>query len=424
MGGLSDVALSVRIDCPEVDVGIGLRSARGGLVDTKIVHGTPWLERAASLTPLIAARRTPAEAAFRMTPDVRQKVGAAGLFRVGSPVDGTLPMISLEEFIRVQEELAFADPSVAWAALNSNGAVLLLGRLPTELVPDVLSPSTTFVGVGLPPTGQAERADGTLRVSGRWPVVSGADDADWFMLHCIVRDAGMPDASGAPSETKFVPVPRSAVTVEDTWRGVVAVRGSGSNAVSIDAYELSEGRAVSLFGTNPIRRHALSLIDATSPFALHSLELAAIAAGIGRTAMHAALEQAGTRVSVATQASWADWPAVQNTVATAQMAIDGTRLSVFALASRCQTELDENGLLSDQTKAHVHALADHAVRVMRYAVSDLFTVGSIDALRPGHGLEQSVRDIHGFSVQWERYRRLHYSAGRVMLGLTANDPLF
>ena len=57
-------------------------------------------------------------------------------------------------------------------------------------------------------------------------------------------------------------------------------------------------------------------------------------------------------------------------------------------------------------------------------MSRLFTAGSIDALHAGHGLEQALRDVHGFSVQWERYRRLHFEAGRVLLGASPRDPQF
>jgi alkylation response protein AidB-like acyl-CoA dehydrogenase len=384
----------------------------------------PWLELTTTLTPLIAAYRTQAEATFRMAPEVRQKVGETGLFRLAHPPGPTRPDISLNEFIRVHEELAFADPSVAWASCNSNAAVLLLGRLRADRIADVLAPSTTFIGLGLPPTGRAEQRSGVLHVSGRWPVISGSNDADWFMLNCVLHGDGVAESTGSILSAKFVPVPKAAVTVEDTWQGVIAVRGSGSNAVSVDGYDLPEDRAVALFGAKPPKRDALTVMDATSPFAMLSLQMAALAAGIGRSAMEAAVKQAGRRVSVVNQTNWFEWPAVQNTVASAQIAIDSTRASLFELTAHCQIEIDDSGILTDYTKGLAHALADHAFRTVRHAVSDLFTVGSVDALRSGHGLEQALRDIHGFGVQWERYRRLHYSAGRVFLGAPANDPLF
>src|SRR5262249_20854791 len=75
-------------------------------------------------------------------------------------------------------------------------------------------------------------------------------------------------------------------------------------------------------------------------------------------------------------------------------------------------------------RARMHAIADHATRTARDAVSRTFACGSVDVLHAGHPLEQALRDIHAFSVQWERYRRLHYEAGRVLLGGASQDPLF
>src|SRR4029079_18732050 len=100
-------------------------------------------------------------------------------------------------------------------------------------------------------------------------------------------------------------------------------------------------------------------MEHAGPFPFTSLQRAALAAGIGRAAMQAAVEQAETRVSVVNQVSWVEWPAVQNTAASGQAAIDALRASLFSMAADCQSEVDRTGTLSDRTKALAHALADH-----------------------------------------------------------------
>lgn len=167
----------------------------------------------------------------------------------------------------------------------------------------------------------------------------------------------------------------------------------------------------------------MDLLNAASPLGLHSLDLAAVAVGIGRAALHAATEQAGHRVSVVNQTGWADWSSVQDTIARVDASVHTARDGLFALVQRAEAELAGPGL-APTTQARLHAIADHTLRSMRHAVSDAFTAGSVDALRSGHPLEQSLRDVHAFSVQWERYRRLQYAAGRVLLGRPANNPLF
>jgi alkylation response protein AidB-like acyl-CoA dehydrogenase len=365
--------------------------------------------------------RAEGELRFAMAPGVLAEAGAAGLFRLAVPVDGTRPP-SVVELIDVHEELAAADPSVAWAAANSNGAFALLSRFDPAIIPDVLSPDTRFVGVGLPPTGTADVTADGLVVSGRWPVVSGAPSADWFVLHCVLREGGANRTTGSLVDARFVPVPASAVKVEDTWRGVMAVRGSGSNAVSVDQFVVPEDRSIRMVAA-ATSSEPVDLLNAASPLAVQSLELAALAVGIGRSALAAAIAQAGARISAVSGTGWAEWSSVQNTIAGADMAIETTRAGLHAIAAQAERELS-SGDLSTASRARVHTIADHAFRAMRHAVSDLFTVGSVDALRAGHGLEQALRDVHGFSVQWERYRRLQYVAGRALLGADPDDPLF
>ncbi|MDH4078035.1 MAG: hypothetical protein OEW29_19070, partial [Acidimicrobiia bacterium] len=383
--------------------------------------GVAWAERARSLAPLIRSLRAEGELRFAMAPDVRDEAGAAGLFRLAAPLGGARPP-SLVELIEVHEELAAADPSVAWAAANSNGAFAILSRLDPAIIADVLSPDTRFVGVGLPPTGNAEVTADGLVVSGRWPVVSGASSADWFLLHCVLRENGVTRTTGSLLDARFVPVPASAVSVEDTWRGVMAVRGSGSNAVSVEHFVVPDDRSVGMVAAST-SSEPVDLLNAASPLAVQSLELAAVAVGIGRSALAAATAQAGARISVVNKSGWAEWSSVQHTIAAADMAIETTRAGLHTVTAQAERELSR-GPLSMESRARVHTIADHAFRAMRHTVSDLFTVGSIDALRPGHGLEQALRDVHGFSVQWERYRRFQYVAGRALLGADPNDPLF
>lgn len=157
--------------------------------------------------------------------------------------------------------------------MNSTGASALCRAASEAVAAEVLDDGHHFYGVGLPPTGRVEVGNGAAVINGPMP------------------------------ETRFALVPRSAVGIERTWEGVMAVKGSGSHAVSVDGWVVDEGALVVL------------------------------------------------------------------------------------------------GAPGREPK-------------------------SVDALRSGHVLEQCLRDIHGFSVQWERYRSLHYDAGRVLMGATPAHPLF
>ncbi len=380
-----------------------------------------WIRKAVELSPLIRSCRSGGEAAYRMSPEAVEALGDAGLFRLAIPVESDV--VSLTELIEVHEQLGYADPSLAWASANSNGAAALIGRLPHEHGRDLIGSETRFIGVGLPPTGRADVRGEELTVSGRWPLVSGSADADWFVVNCIFHnEQGAPQSAGALVEARFVLVPARDVAVEDTWRGVIAVRGSGSNAIKIEGAVVPLARSISMTGPS-VATDSVSLMNAAAPVAIAMLEIAAISIGIGRSAVEAAITQAGARISIVNQAGWADWPSVQNTVATVDMAVVAARAALYSIVKDAQQELLD-GVLTPTTRARLYSVTEHAMLSMRHGVSDLFTVGSVDSLRSGHGLEQSLRDIHAFGVNWERYRRLHYAAGRALLGSDPKEPIF
>ena len=386
----------------------------GGL-GVSVVNDATVLEAVTANSDLIAEERAVGEADYSMSSKVVGVLGPAKVFRVMGPdVDVTLGGV-----MRMLEQLAFADPSVAWAATNSMGISSMCRSLEDPVAADVLDDQNHFYGVGLPPTGRIDQTDGGLVVSGRWPVVSGSEHASYFGLNCILQGPDGPLMNGPVPEMRFALVPRAAVEIERTWEGVMAVKGSGSHAVSVEGHPIDEGALVSIGapGRTP------SPWDQLPPFAGQSLALAAVGIGIARAAVEATIRQAGSRVSVANGSAWVDYPSVQNSVAAADITVEASRTYLSSLTDACWQELEAGGP-SPRTQARLHAIADHALRSGRQAVSDLFAAGSVDAVRSGHVLEQCLRDIHGFSVQWERYRSLHYDAGRVMMGASPSHPLF
>lgn len=196
------------------------------------------LAEVADSVSLLRAERRSAEEAYGMTPSVMGHLGPLGVFRLMASDRS----VSVAEYIRVLEGLAYGDPSVAWAAANSNGAASVTRLLPPELAAEMLASDNWFYGVGFPPCGTAVRKGNTLQVSGRWPVVSGCEHASYFVLNSVVRDESEPvDLDGPPLMT-YVVVPKSEVVIERTWVGVNAVRGSGSHAVTIEGFENNYGR--------------------------------------------------------------------------------------------------------------------------------------------------------------------------------------
>lgn len=376
----------------------------------------PVLDEVVASRELLVAERGQGEEGFGMTPAVVERLGSLGVFRLLARDRS----VDLGTFMRVVEEVAFADPSVAWAVVNSNGAALVTNVCSDAVAAGMLDESNGFFGVGFPPTGKAERRADGLWVTGRWPVVSGCEHASHFVLNCLIFQDGEMVVNGAVPEVGFAVVPRMAARIERTWTDVMAVKGSGSHAVVVEGCGVESGA----LATMDQMQASLSVWGRMPGVAYQSISLAAVALGIGRAAVEGAIEQTSTRVSAASGRAWADAPTVQNAVASADIAIEVSREGLFALADRAWAQMTAGEPLDTVTHARLHSIADHAVRTARQTVSDLFATGSVDAVRRGHLLERSLRDIHGFSVQWERYRQLHLLAGEALMGHTIDDPQY
>ena len=67
-------------------------------------------------------------------------------------------------------------------------------------------------------------------VSGRWPSISGCEDAEWAAL-------AVADGDGV----SVVSLPTSALTVERTW-DVAGMRGTGSHTLVAEAVPVPEHR--------------------------------------------------------------------------------------------------------------------------------------------------------------------------------------
>lgn len=219
---------------------------------------------------------------------------------------------------------------------------------------------------------------------------------------------------------RFAIIPASEAEPLDTWSDVVAVRGSGSHAVNVLETFVPRDMTAA-FEDRPRVRRPRYLVP---PMSLGSIGMAAISLGIARCALEAAVAQGTSRKSALSGTEWRTWPSVQDSVASIDAAVYAGRAGLFALSEEVAAFTAAGKKPPPEVRAHLYAYTDHAVRLGRDAVSRLFTVGSVDAIHQGHGLERALRDMHGFSVQWERTRRKQFQAGAALLGAEIDDPQF
>jgi alkylation response protein AidB-like acyl-CoA dehydrogenase len=144
-------------------------------------------------------------------------------------------------------------PSTAWVAGTSATTHLLGGGLlgDAALAELFSGGDALWCGSGTPGGTVTRGPDGPV-VSGRWPVVSGCEDAAWAGL--AVRDG---------DGVSIVFMPTSALTVERTW-DVAGMRGTGSHTLVADAVAVPEHR-IGPFSPPAPERQRFFILCVTAP---------------------------------------------------------------------------------------------------------------------------------------------------------------
>jgi alkylation response protein AidB-like acyl-CoA dehydrogenase len=162
---------------------------------------------------LTETRRRPAAASIDA---VRQAGGFSGY--AGSIPDLTYAIA----------DLARGCPSTAWVVATSSTLKMLAGSMAEPVRSKLLAdPGAIFAG-SIMPTVRAVPVAGGVRVSGRFPNVSGAEDAALMGFGVLVEQPG-----GAPPQPMTAYIEAAGLTVEDTWQ-VTGMRGTGSHTVVVD----------------------------------------------------------------------------------------------------------------------------------------------------------------------------------------------
>ena len=134
------------------------------------------VELTADVIALIAARAAAGDDSGHLDPDVVAALAATGINRLLLPAELGGLAVSPRRTVEIVEQLAAADGSTAWAAAIGFGTNHFAGYLPPDGAAEVFAdPDRSNAAMFAPLTEVTEAPDGTLRLTGRWPVTSNAN---------------------------------------------------------------------------------------------------------------------------------------------------------------------------------------------------------------------------------------------------------
>jgi alkylation response protein AidB-like acyl-CoA dehydrogenase len=368
---------------------------------------------ARALRPTLLAHRDEAERLGRLHPKVVAAAGAAGMFRLLAPRSVGGLQLPLAAQYAVWEELARTDSTVAWCSWNCGPAGYFVSFLRPDAAAAVYEDADVCFGWSGVSGAVAEPAPGGVTVSGRWPVVSGAEVSAWFALSCRLA----PRADGGARVPAVLFVPARAVEIHDTWRAG-PFRATGSHAVSLaNAFvpdELVWRPDLAPVVDDPLYRLGAGVLIAPA--------VGAIALGLATNAFEATRELT-QRVSASTRAAIRDRNHVQEVAADAAAALRAAR-DAHRSAADALWEAAEQGGDTVPARADLWAAGFLAVEAAITAVDRLHRATGIDALVAGGPLDRALREVHAIASWIDAFRPLKAAAGRVALGLQPDHLLF
>lgn len=375
---------------------------------------------ALELQPLIRKYLDTGEQEARLVNEVFAAVGQAGLFRLFAPHEVGGPEASPAVALAAIEAVSAADPAVGWCIGNSQPACLAAGWLAEDERAQLFAEPNRNFGFSAAPAGRAVPENDGYRLSGQWPVVTGCEDASWCALAGLVMDGDTPrQMNGLPDGRLFL-VPTADIVISPTWQGAVAMRGTGSNAVSVDKVFVPEGFAHTPAKPRvidrPLYRLPLPLLFAPAG--------TAVALGALDTAVASAREALGAKVSSFSGQTIRDQTPIQELIAHSSAALRAARAGLFAATNAAWDLASTGAEVPLPLRAELYASTFYVLDTARDTVSQLYARGTRAAFMQGNPLERALRNLHAIAFGYESSRGLQHSAGRVLLDGEPLDPLF
>lgn len=381
---------------------------------------SPIITTAHELQPFIRQHLVEGEKRARLTNEVVTAVGQAGFFRLYAPPEVGGLEVPPPVALAVIEAVSAADPAVGWYMLNSIPACLAAASLTECARAELFAEPHRNFGFSGVPGGRAIPVDGGYQVSGKWPVVTGCEDAQWCALAGLVMDGDTPRQIGGSPDGRLFLIPTAALDIAPTWQEAAAMRGTGSNAASVRKVFVPERFAHTpakpLLIARPLFRLPPRLLFSSCP--------AAVAFGVLDTAWQSATEELGAKVSSFSGQALRDQAPIQELIANCSAALRAVRAGHSAAMNAVWNVACTGAEVPPRLKADLYASNFYALDIVRDTISRLYTRGTRAAFVQGNAVERALRNLHAIVFGVEIGRPFHHAAGRVLLGGEPLDPAF
>jgi alkylation response protein AidB-like acyl-CoA dehydrogenase len=375
------------------------------------------LETVQALQPEITDAAESMEQQRRLPPDLVPRLKEAGIFRMGVPRAYGGSELNPMEQVRVVEELSRMNGSVGWLSMIGTASGFLAGYLEPAVAQRLFGGVHTVAAGQIRPPQKAEIVDGGYRVSGKYRFASGSQYATSMVCGCFVYENGQPRRlpNGA-RETRVMLVPASAVKIVDVWH-TTGMRGTGSNDYTVDNVFVPSNESPNM-AERPVCPGPLY------PFPpLFLVSHAGVPLGIARSALDYVIDLSAGK-EVMPGRIMRDDTQVEETVAWAEASLAAARSYVYSTLEDMWGTLCRKERLSTRQRAHYRMMITYSHQAAKQVIGGLYDTAATSSIVHMNPLDRDMRDILTACQHRVVHSKMYRPAGRMLLGLDADEPFF
>jgi resorcinol 4-hydroxylase (FADH2) len=380
------------------------------------------IRHAEELVPALRRRVAECEALRRLPDETCADIRRTGIARILQPARYGGAEAPLVTMVDVLVPVGFACSATAWALAQFIMHNCMVARWPEAAQDRVWGPTPDALvsGIFIPLLGKAKRTDGGYLLTGRWPFVTGVDNADWCILTGMVEDDRRP-----PVETYFL-VPTSEVRIVDTWHAI-GLKGSASNDVEVDGLFVAESMAMPLQhlrgGDFPGRAANPAPLYRAPVHMTFGILLSAAVLGMAQFMFEEYLTQSGHRVALVSGREVGSYQAHQIRVAEVSASLQAADALLRADCREIMENAAADRLPTDEERSNYRCNAAFAGKLACDAAKTLWDLDGARAVYDATDIGRVFRDIlvasRHITQNWDVNATEH---GRARLRLPLTNP--
>ena len=389
------------------------------------MHSSDHLSQAAqgvfaavqALEPRIREAATEIEAERRLPQLIAQDLMRAGIFRMGVPQAYGGPELDPMSQVRIVEELARIEGSVGWLSMISTAGSFLSAFVEPAVAQRVFGAwNSVFAGQVRPPQ-RADVVEGGYRLSGTTHFNSGCNHASTFGCGCIIYENGEPRRIGRHPEFRVLMVPAARARIADVW-DTTGMRGTGSNDVIFEDVFVPQENSADM-AQRPL---VSSPLYAFPPLFLVSH--AGVPLGIARSALDF-VEDLSTRKRMMPSGNpLRDDVQFQETIAWSEAHLGAARAYVYTTIEDLWQTLMDGGRLTPLQRAQYRMMITYSHQSAKEVISTLYDTATTSSIFRSGRLDRDLRDIVTACQHRVVHLRMYRPAGRLLMGLYPEEPMF